>query len=55
MTDAQGIRKAFGENECYYGRDGAMTRVQLEVEARATLNGERATVKESSSIYGFSA
>lgn len=54
MTNAQGIRKAFGENKCYYGRDGGMTRVQLKVETRATLNGESVTVEESISTYGIS-
>ncbi len=54
LTDAQGIRMGFGENKCYYGKDGAMTRVKLEVETRATLNGQSATVKESCSVYGFS-
>lgn len=55
MTNAQGIRKGFGKDKCYYGRDGFMTRVKLEVEARATRNGESVKVSKSDSVWGFSA
>lgn len=55
LTDAQGIRMAFGEDKCHYGRGGAMTRVQLDVEVRATLGDDQVTLKKSGAVWGFSA
>ncbi len=54
-TDAQRIRMGFGEATCPYRRGGAMTRVQLTVEARALRGDEEVILKKSAAVWGFSA
>ena len=54
LFNSQGIRMGFGENKCYYGRDGGLTRVKLEVSVTARRGNHMVNFNESTSVWGLS-
>ncbi len=55
LANTQRIRIGFGEDACRYRRGGALVRVRLEAEVRATRGGDKATVKKSAAVCAYSA
>ncbi len=55
ITDARRFRAGFGEATCPYRRGGAIIRVRLAAEVRATRGADQATMRKSVAIWGISA
>ena len=54
LRDCSRVGMLFGRDRCPYGRDGALVKVRLRVEARCKVRGQEMTIAKSVSVVGFS-